>query len=208
MKKIKTITIILTTTVLLFILFEGLCSTVLVTRDIFSYLSPLPESPYTKYDKLLGWISIPNVEIKNFYSPSANLKINSQSFRSNQDFSIKTPKNKTRILCCGDSFTFGQGVDNKNTWCEKLASVDERLETINMGQIGYGIDQAYLWYMRDGKKFEHNVQIFAFISDDFNRMKYDRRPNKRPFYGKPVLKLASGILEVKNVPVPYHPLFF
>ena len=28
-----------------------------------------------------------------------------------------------------------------------------------MGQGGYGIDQAYLWYKRDGTKLDHDVQI-------------------------------------------------
>lgn len=38
-----------------------------------------------------------------------------------------------------------------------------------MGRAGYGIDQAYLWYPRDGMRLEHDALIFAFISEDFRR---------------------------------------
>ena len=62
-------------------------------------------------------------------------------------------------------------------------SLDPRLETLNMGQGGYGVDQAYLWYKRDAAKFEHQVHLLAFITDDFVRMQSDRFRG----YGKPVI---------------------
>jgi hypothetical protein len=67
-----------------------------------------------------------------------------------------------------------------------------------MGQGGYGVDQMYLWYKRDGAKFEHQVCLFAFITEDFNRMQSDRYLQ----YGKPLIDIENGKLVVKNVPVP------
>jgi hypothetical protein len=69
-----------------------------------------------------------------------------------------------------------------------------------MGQAGYGVHQAYLWYMRDGPKLEHRIHLFAFISDDFNRMKSAHYAE----YGKPFVTLEDGELAVKNTPVPAH----
>jgi hypothetical protein len=67
-----------------------------------------------------------------------------------------------------------------------------------MDQGGYGIDQAYLWYRRDGLALAHEVQILAFVHDDFVRMGGDRFLR----YGKPVLRVRDGRLDVLNVPVP------
>jgi hypothetical protein len=69
---------------------------------------------------------------------------------------------------------------------------------VNMGQGGYGVDQAYLWYRRDGLALAHDLQILAFVHDDFVRMASDRFLH----YGKPVLRVRDGRLAVENVPVP------
>jgi hypothetical protein len=41
---------------------------------------------------------------------------------------------------------------------------------VNVGQGGYGIDQAYLWYRRDAADLERSAYVLAFIGDDFLRM--------------------------------------
>jgi len=184
-------------TIFIFVIIEGLSSVILFTIDIFTPLQLL-EASHTEHDKLLGWVNKPNVYIKDLYGPGMYFRTNSQSFRNNKDFTTKVPPGKIRAICSGDSHTLD--VDNDNTWCQLLTSVDERLETINMGQGGYGVDQAYLWYMRDGRKFEHDIHIFAFIEDDFKRAK------SRTFWGyqKPVFKLENEKLVLDNVPVPQY----
>ncbi len=103
-----------------------------------------------------------------------------------------------RAVCSGDSFTFGYGVSNEDTWCNMLTEFHPRLKTINMGQGGYGIDQAYLWYKRDGGRFKAEINIFAFVTDDFKRMQKDNMFG----YGKPLLRVSDGALVAGNVPVP------
>ena len=117
---------------------------------------------------------------------------------------IRATGGKARVVCSGDSFTLGYGVDNDHTWCELLSVLDPRLEAVNMGQGGYGVDQAYLWYKRDGVKIEHQIQLLAFITDDFYRMVSDSFSG----YGKPVLDVENGMLAVKNVPVPRRAYYF
>ncbi|MDJ0518252.1 MAG: hypothetical protein QNJ74_19045 [Trichodesmium sp. MO_231.B1] len=168
-------------------LVEGL-SSILLLFDKISKVQPMSEIRHTQYDELLGWVNIPNVDIPNMYGEGIYFRTNSQSFRNNEDFSINIPSNKIRIICSGDSFTMGLGVSNDQTWCELLTSINQRWQTINMGQGGYGVDQAYLWYKRDGTKFEHNIQIFAFITDDFLRMQSASFMGR----GKPLLYLENG----------------
>ncbi len=177
-------------------LVEGLSSILLLFYKI-SKVQPITETRHTQYDELLGWINIPNIDIPNMYGEGIYFKTNSQSFRNQEDFTINIPPNKVRIICSGDSFTMGWGVSNHQTWCQLLTSINQRLQTINMGQGGYGVDQAYLWYKRDGSKFEHNIQIFAFITDDFFRM----QRAKFLGYAKPLLYLENGELLNHNFPV-------
>jgi len=72
------------------------------------------------------------------------------------------------------------------------------IETVNMGQGGYGVDQAFLWYSRDGVNLQHDLLIFAFISDDFYRMTGSTFGKDQ----KPRLRVVNGEIIQQNVPVP------
>ena len=196
---IKSLLVGFTLILLGLLLLEGVSSALLFLRDVVRMSrGALAERTHTRYDELLGWVNIENVNVENLYGDGASLRTNSQGFRADQDYDVSPPPGKLRILCSGDSFTLGYGVDNDATWCQLLAELDPRFETVNLGQGGYGIDQAYLWYKRDGTRLEHDVLLFSFITADFWRMRY------RSFhgYGKPVLGLRDGELVVENVPVP------
>ena len=184
---------------LIFVLFEGAASFLLVLYDIVK-TRPIAERLHTEYDPELGWVNKPNVDLPNMYGPGVFLRINNQRFRADHDFEVAVPSGKLRIICSGDSFTFGYGVSNDCTWCQFLTTLDSRLETINMGQGGYGVDQAYLWYKRDGLKFQHQIHLLAFITIDFERM----QSNEFLGYGRPVMDVDNGMLVVRNVPVPNH----
>ncbi len=136
-------------TVVLLLVLEGIASVYYAFREAF-VSPPVAESLYTAYDRDLGWVNLPNIYLPNMYGPGKYLRTNSQRFRNNEDFTLQVPPGKTRIICSGDSFTLGFGVDNDHTWPQLLAARAPNIETVNMGQGGYGADQAYLWYKRDG----------------------------------------------------------
>ena len=184
-------------TLVLLLVLEGVASVYYVFREAF-VSPPVAESLYTAYDRDLGWANLPNVYLPNMYGRGKYLKTNSQRFRNNEDFPQQVPSGKTRILCSGDSFTLGFGVDNDQTWPQLLATRAPNIETVNMGQGGYGADQAYLWYKRDGAPLDHNIQIFALISPDFYRMQHSSFNG----YGKPMLTVENERLVTTNVPVP------
>ncbi|MBI4707232.1 MAG: hypothetical protein HY761_04840 [Candidatus Omnitrophica bacterium] len=184
-------------TVFIFIVIEGLASITLFFIDIFTPQQVF-QQPYVQYDDMLGWVSKPNLNIKDLFGPGCDFKTNSQGFRNTKDFTVNIPPGKIRIICSGDSHTQGDGVSNDNTWCQILSSIDNKLETVNMGQGGYGVDQAYLRYMRDGRKLDHDIHIFAFIDDDFRRA----MSGKFWSYQKPVFRLVDNNLVLDNVPVP------
>ncbi len=181
----------------LFLLSEGLASTYLVVREALTS-QPLAERSHTEYDPELGWVNTPNVHIPDMYGPGIYFTTNSQSFRNTEDFSLQVPPGVVRIICSGDSFTLGYGVDNEHTWCQLLTAHDDRLQTVNMGQGGYGVDQAYLWYRRDGTRLDHDIHLLALITLDFDRMKSDDFMG----YGRPVLEWREGRPVNTNTPVP------
>lgn len=156
----------------------------------------VPESGNKKsniqYDPDLGWSSK-----KNYFDPAEGIMINSRGFRNTREFDLHPPQGKLRVICSGDSFTFGFGVKNDDAWCQQLTVLNDKIETINMGQRAYGIDQAYLWYLRDGIGFEHQAHVFGIIYDNFNRFGTEFLGR-----GKPVLTFDQGQLKVSNVPVP------
>lgn len=182
---------------ILIFLIEGFSSFYYSGLRIYSK-GPIAERKHTEYDEELGWVNLPNIFVENMYGPGVYLEINSQRHRNHNVFSLKVPRQKIRIICSGDSFTLGYGVDNDHTWCQLLTSVHTKLETVNLGQGGYGVDQAFLWYQRNEQKLDHDIQVFAFITDDFKRMKSDSFLG----YGKPFLSIRDESLYQMNNPVP------
>jgi hypothetical protein len=182
---------------LLLALLEGAASLLLAAHEIARTPS-VPEHRHAEHDELLGWVNVPDVNLPNAYGPGVAVRTSAQRFRSAKEFTTPVPPGRVRIICSGDSFTFGYGVSDEDTWCERLVSLDPRRETVNMGLGGYGVDQAYLWYMRDGVALDHNVHLFSVLADDFRRMRSDRFMG----YGKPLLVVRDDSLAVANLPVP------
>jgi hypothetical protein len=186
--------------VLFLLVLEGACSVAIVCKHAF-FDPPLAERVHTEYDSELGWINLPNVSQPDMYGPGLALHTNAQRFRQADDLSKEVPPGKLRAIVSGDSFALGYGVGDDDTWCAQLAAADPKLEVVNMGQGGYGVDQSYLWYKRIRDDFEHDVHLFTFVTADFARML------NRNFtgYGKPILKLEDGEIIVQNTPVPQMP---
>ncbi len=184
---------------LVLVVVEGVASLILVALSLPELVEPpLAERRHTRYDAELGWVNEPGVRIQHLYGPGRTLSINDQGFRGTRSYPERVPAGRLRVICSGDSFTLGYGVGDPDTWCARLEALDPRLESVNMGQGGYGIDQSFLWYARDGVALEHQIHIVAFIREDFGRMQRDAFLG----YGKPVLRVEGERLVTRNVPVP------
>ncbi len=178
----------------LLVLIEGAASWALAVRSVAFREAP---DRHTRYHSVLGWSSEPGRVVEQAYGPGASIRINSLGFRG-EEIDSEAPEGRVRMVCTGDSFTFGEGVGNGQDWCHGLSRLNDELEPVNMGQPGYGVDQAYLWYMRDGLPLHPDVLVFAFVAGDFTRMLTPVRYGA----GKPLLRVSEGQLEVGNVPVP------
>src|SRR5262249_14698128 len=110
---------------------EGLASLLLLVRDL---LAPAVRSdpPYIVYDAELGWVNTPASDFPDVDGPGVSVRTNAQGFRITQAPGPPVPDRvldgRIRLLCSGDSFTFGYSVANEHTWCQQLAAFDPRLE--------------------------------------------------------------------------------
>src|SRR5262245_37593475 len=171
---------------------EGTSSLIRRTRALFREPVFLPPDPFIRHDPELGWSPRPGAVIDTPGS-AASLHINAKGLRATRETG-DVPPGKIRVACSGDSYTFGDGASDGATWCAQLESLDARLDAVNLGVPGYGVDQAYLRYLRDGKDLHERIHVFAFIDDDLRRLGVRRI--------KPFLTMEDGRLTVNNVPVP------
>ena len=150
------------------------------------------------YDPELGWRHAKNKHVPDLYGNGVGLTTNSQQLRGTGDYALANSEDRYRILCLGDSFTMGYGVGDEDTFPSLLAQEHPAVDTINMGLGGYGLDQCYMSYRRDGTKFDVDVLLFAFIIGDFFRM---NPVGNVADLGKPILELVDGDPVAINTPV-------
>jgi hypothetical protein len=184
---------------LVFVVLDGLAGLVVIAVTFVSSALRVPVGGrHAAFDPELGWVNAPSFARRDFYGPGADLHQNARGFREDHEIDPRLPPDKLRVLCSGDSFTFGSGVGDDHTFARLLGAIEPAIETVNLGVTAYGVDQAYLFYRREGVKLDHDVHLFSFIRDDFRRMTlstYDRA-------GKPLIRLRDGVPVVENVPVP------
>lgn len=139
------------------------------------------EAGHAAYNSYLGWSLRPLAKTEQY-------QINSRSIRSADEYSDEPPMEKTRIAAFGDSFTFGQGVTNDETWEHHLSLLDPRYEILNFGVGGYGQDQAYLRYMSEGQTYHADIIIIGFIGENVFRNVNTFRPFYNPLTEFPLTK--------------------
>jgi len=185
-------------TIALCIGIEGLASIARAWKDAGDAPVVL-ERLHSQHDPDLGWSHKPSVHVADLYGPGRSLTTNARGLRATTEYRREVPDGRYRVLCVGDSFTLGYGVDDAGTYEAELERAEPRLQAVNMGQGGYGVDQAYLWYERDGAELDHDLVLFVFIATDFDRMLTSRFGGRLE---KPVLRVEDGELVAHNVPVP------
>ncbi|MFN8287475.1 MAG: SGNH/GDSL hydrolase family protein [Chitinophagales bacterium] len=146
-----------------------------------------------KYDPLLGWTLKEN--LRNVDAGGWKVSSNSKGVRGVEEHSIIKSK-KLRILAIGDSFTFGECVNDTETFPYYLGLALDSAEVINLAVHGYGQDQALLRLENEGLKYKPDVVVMGFLNDDMNR-------NRMWFkdYAKPYFEAANGPLTLKGTPV-------
>src|SRR5262245_31550996 len=109
----------LATTIALAILVEVGTSVALAWHDS-GKLPGIAEATYCPFDPELGWVNRPSARITDLYGPGRTLTTNAQGFRGLEDTPPAIPPGRYRIVCLGDSFTLGYGVDDATTFPARI----------------------------------------------------------------------------------------
>ncbi|MFT5126155.1 MAG: hypothetical protein ACI97B_004809 [Verrucomicrobiales bacterium] len=193
-------------TLVLLVLFEGLCSLTWMMTDYKAFKKKLSattefkEEFHSRYDAEIGWEHIPGKQLKDFYGSGKTITINADGIRGTEDYVGKKAPGRKRIVLLGDSFTMGYGVDDQQTFPAHLQQLHPGMQFINMGQGGYSLGQCYQWFKREGMKLEPDAVVLCFIVDDFWRMGSTRTGNG---FATPEFTLSpSGQLAISGQPLP------
>jgi len=158
-----------------------------------------PERPtFWKYDALLGWAHQSGQQGV-FEKPQfrIHVRINQKGLRD-REHSYKRRDNMKRILVLGDSFAWGFGVEETNRLSELLEK-SLGVEVINAGVSGYSTDQELLWFRSEGIKYDTDLIILVFCSNDERDNHLQRVYH---VYNKPRFTIEENNLTLKGVPVP------
>ena len=132
------------------------------------YLGEVEAERDATYDPLLGWKLPPEAvltETREEYSVSYTS--NAQGFRSQRDFT--DPVKGRRIALLGDSYTFGSGVEDDETFAARLESLLEDTWCDNLGIGAFGIDQMWLALRHYALPLKPDLVILSFVRPDLDR---------------------------------------
>ena len=157
------------------------------------------------FDSQLGWTIGPNLNGRGaaretIFSSAEGARVESRGFRFRD-------RVRARIALVGNSYVFGSDVDYKDTWAfylQQRLGTDVQVE--NFGVPGYGVDQAYLRYLKDVRERRPDVAILGLISHDLLRttMVYYAVgwPGAAAPGAKPRFTMKNGELILVNTPLP------
>ncbi|MBM3333767.1 SGNH/GDSL hydrolase family protein [Candidatus Sumerlaeota bacterium] len=91
---------------------------------------------------------------------------NSQGLRHSSDLVFPKPKDKTRILCMGDSFTFGPYLNDLDCYPQIMEQMDGGVEAINAGIAGYMICDEYSYFEERGRFVEPDMVVLQVLDND------------------------------------------
>ncbi len=149
------------------------------------------------FDAVLGWKLPPGEAIR---ETTADYEVtylaNAQGFRSRHDFAA--PSIAKRIAFLGDSFTFGSGVREEETFVavveRALADAESAfVQALNYGIGGFGIDQMSLALEHEVLRWHADLVVLSFIRQDLDRSLSSYRKG-HVWLEKPAFHLANGVL--------------
>jgi hypothetical protein len=141
------------------------------------------------YESNRGWTLAPNLRNKLHYG----------SYVNSNNLGVRGAKNnfsKRKVLFFGDSFCFGEGVEDNQTISSFFEEENSGISSVNLGVHGYGIDQQYMYLKDTISKYKPKLTCFIITDNDFRRNFMDFRDS-----AKPKFELKNNNLLVSNIPV-------
>lgn len=154
-----------------------------------------------KHHPRLGWVLAPGWRGSHRHHVFRTIyEVNQFGFRGRT--ALGGQSERRRIVLLGDSFTFGLGVNEGETFTDRLAQANPNMEFLNFGVPGYSTDQEYLLQQEVASNFRPEIYLLLFyLGNDIvdNMLPVPLQVQKE----KPLFRLTEdGTLILTNVPVP------
>ena len=110
----------------------------------------------------------------------------------------------SRRVLLGDSFTFGLGVNDDETFASLMNADDRQTRYLNAGVAGYSTDQEYLYLKAHlGEWQPDRVTLVVYLANDLldNTLAYPLQADM----AKPFFSLTANGLQEENAPMPRQP---
>jgi len=168
----------------------------------------IEKSLYLRHDPVLGWSIRPSMKLDATRS-------NADGLRADREYAAVPPPEAIRICCFGDSYTYGSSVATPDSWPAFLERSRKGLEVLNFGVPGYGLDQAFLRYSSQGRRYAGHIVLIGFQTGTLCRNVNTFRPFEHTGTGIPLSKprFVDGGSRLKLIenplktPTDYNRLF-
>jgi len=148
---------------------------------------------FMRMDPELGWVPGQRRGETKIYDA-----LNSAGMRDDREYDKQPAPDSVRIAAFGESFTYGAEVQLGENWAKLMPELEPALEILNYGVGGYGLDQAFLRYLKVGGDFQPDVVLIGYMSENMARSVSVFRPFLVPqgggIYTKPRFRLEDGKL--------------
>ena len=169
--------------------------------------SELPETPKSILKKYVERKRAGRIELEPDIGWVNTYQANSGGMRDDCDYELNPPQDTTRIAAFGDSFTYSSDVELCDSWSKQLSELNFAFEVLNYGCGAYGMDQAYLRYLKSGKEYNPKIVFIGFMSENIGRhvnvfRLFYSRIYQYNIFTKPRFKIENGELVLLKNPLP------
>jgi hypothetical protein len=148
--------------------------------------------PQGVIDDAIGWRFVPRAVIDD---PSPDFHVvyhcNSAGFRAVRP--RPSDDGALKIVFLGDSFAFGVGVEEEQTFVERIAEARGDVRVVNLGMPGFGVDQMKCTLSAFGAREQPDLVVAVFVVDDLTRSMTAFR-DRGGLSPKPTFTLERGVL--------------
>ena len=152
------------------------------------------------YDKDVGWVPRPGFR-------EEGCTISPQGLRGTREYPDPAPDAAKRVLCMGDSFTFGFAVKDEETYPYHAEQMRPGTEWLNLGISRTRLAQSLLHYRKTGRELGGKYVVIGFMTNDAPRTVNCFRPFVSPDdaghpFTKPYARFGGSRFSIE--PNPYQ----
>lgn len=151
---------------------------------------------FDRHHPLRGWALAPDLRNVEVFG-GKRLSSNARGLRGAREVAPTKPPGTIRVAIFGDSFTFGEGVSDDETFAHQLELLLPGVEVLNFGVHGYGHDQQLLYLREVLPVVKPDIVLVGHVTDDSLRNMLGFRS-----FAKPRFRLDAGELVLEGTPVP------